>query len=128
MDLFSLLIVFIAVELFESKWQKAQDMYGLIANNFVMYQKNLFFYFTLHLSFFYALAVALYLSNFSFWMSSILVIKFLDIAFKLKMMQKISNGVAIEEVMPVNIKMTALFRYMNVLIYPLSFAFATSII
>ena len=128
MDLFSLLLIFIAVEIFESKWQKADDMYGLIANNFAMYQKNIFFYFTLHLSFFYALAVALYLSNFSFWMSSILVIKFIDIAFKLSMMQKISNGLEIEEVMPINTKMTPLFRYMNVLIYPLSFAFATSLI
>lgn len=128
MDLIYLLIIFIAVELFESNWQKADDMYGLIANNFAMYQKNIFLYFTLHLSFFYALGLALYLSNFSFWMSSILVIKFLDIAFKLTMMQKISNGQSIEEVMPINTKMTPLFRYMNVLIYPLSFTFATSLI
>lgn len=128
MDLISLLLIFIAVELFESNWQKANDMHGLIANNFAMYQKNIFLYFTLHLSFFYALALALYLNNFSFWMSSILVIKFIDIAFKLTMMQKISNGIPIEEVMPINTKMTPLFRYMNVLIYPLSFVFATSLI
>lgn len=128
MDLISLLLIFIAVEFFESNWQKSDSMYGLIANNYKIYQKNIFLYFTLHLSFFYTIFVSLYLNNFSFWMSSILIIKFLDIAFKLNMMKKISNGFSIEEVMPINVKMTIIFRYMNVLIYPISFIFAVGLI
>lgn len=128
MDALSLLLIFIAVELFESNWQKSDSMYGLISNNFAMYKKSIFLYFTLHISFFYTIFVSIYLSNFSFWMSSILVIKFLDIAFKLNMMQKLSNGLSIEEVMPINIKMTPIFRYMNVLMYPLSFIFAVGLI
>jgi len=128
MDLFSLFLIFIAVELFESNWQKSDSMYGLIANNYKIYQKNIFLYFTLHLSFFYTMFLSIYLNNFSFWMSSILIIKFLDIAFKLSLMQKLSKGISIEEMMPFNIKMTPLFRYMNVLIYPLSFVFAIGLI
>jgi len=128
MDTLSLLFIFIAVELFESSWQKSDSMYGLISNNFTMYQKSIFLYFTLHLSFFYTIFVSIYLVNFSFWMSSILVIKFLDIAFKLNMMKKLSNGSSVEEVMPINVKMTPLFRYMNVIIYPLSFVFAVGLI
>lgn len=128
MDILSLLLIFIAVEIFESNWQKSDSMYGLISNNFRMYQKSIFLYFTLHLSFFYTIFVSIYLSNFSFWMSSILVIKFLDIAFKLNMMKKLSNGLSLEEVMPINVKMTPIFRYMNVLIYPLSFVFAVGLI
>lgn len=128
MDIYSLLLIFIAVELFESNWQKSDSMYGLISNNFVMYKKSIFLYFTLHLSFFYTIFVSIYLNNFSFWMSSILVIKFLDIAFKLNMMQKLSKGSSLEEVMPINVKMTPIFRYMNVLIYPLSFVFAIGLI
>ncbi|MDZ7819020.1 MAG: hypothetical protein U5K55_10580 [Aliarcobacter sp.] len=58
-------------------------------------------------------------------MSSILIIKFLDISFKLSLMQKLSSGKDISELIPMNIKMTSVFRYMNVLIYPLSFLFAT---
>ena len=126
MELIYLLLIFIAVELFESNWQKADSLHGLIANNYKIYQKNIFLYFTLHLSFFYSIFISLHLANFSFWMSSIIVIKFLDIAFKLSMMKKISNGSSLEEVMPINTKMTPLFRYMNVIIYPLSFFFATS--
>lgn len=57
-------------------------------------------------------------------MSSILVIKFLDISFKLSLMKKLSNGISIEELMPLNVKMNFFFRYMNVIIYPLTFLFA----
>lgn len=128
MDILSLLLIFIAVELFESNWQKSDSMYGLISNNFTIYKKNIFLYFLLHISFFYTIFVSVYLNNFSFWMSSILVIKFLDIAFKLTMMQKLSNGLNIQDVMPINVKITPLFRYMNVLIYPLSFIFAIGLI
>lgn len=126
MDTLSLLLIFIAFELFESNWQKSDSMYGLISNNFSMYKKSIFLYFTLHLSFFYTIFVSIYLNNFSFWMSSILVIKFLDIAFKLNMMQKLSNS-SLEEVMPINVKMTTFSRYINVLIYPLSFVFAVGL-
>jgi len=128
MDLITLLFIFIAVELFESNWQKSDSLFGLISNNFAIYQKNIFLYFTLHLSFFYTIYLSLSLNNFGFWMSSILVLKFLDIAFKLSMMKKLSNGSTINEVMPINVKMTPFFRYMNVLIYPLSFIFAVGII
>lgn len=40
------------------------------------------------------------------------------------MMKKLSQGQKIEEVMPMNVKMGFLYRYMNVLIYPLTFFFA----
>ena len=128
MDLISLLLIFIAVELFESNWQKSDSLYGLISNNFAVYSKNIFLYFSLHLSFYYTIFLSLHLNNFGFWMSSILVVKFIDIAFKLSMMQKLSSGSSIEEVMPMNVKMTPLFRYINVLIYPLCYIFATGML
>jgi len=128
MDLFSLLLLFIAVELFESNWQKHDNLYGLIYNNYQIYTKNIFLYFILHTSFFYALAVSIYLNNFNFWMCSIIVIKFLDMAFKLNMMQKLSSGLEIHEVMPLNIKITPFLRYFNVLLYPATFAIANGMI
>ncbi|WP_228720493.1 hypothetical protein [Arcobacter acticola] len=57
-------------------------------------------------------------------MSSILVIKFLDISFKLTLMQKLSSGKEINELIPMNINMNLVFRYMNLVIYPLTFLFA----
>ncbi|WP_228135560.1 hypothetical protein [Halarcobacter anaerophilus] len=53
-------------------------------------------------------------------MLSIVGIKFLDISLKLNIMKKIDEEIALEEVIP-NIKMGFIFRYINALIYPLSF-------
>lgn len=125
MEILFLFLIFIALEFFESKWQKSDTLYGLLNNNFLVFQKNIFLYFILHLTFFYTIFVSFYLNNFSFWMSSILIIKFLDISFKLTLMQKLSKGMNIEEIIPLNINMTPIFRYMNLIIYPLSFLFAT---
>ena len=124
MDILTLLLIFIVVELFESTWQKSETLYGLIEKNFLLFNKNIFLYFTFHLSFFYTIFLAFYLNNFNFWLSSIFILKFLDISFKLSMMKKLSNNFKLEEIMPMNIKMTPAFRYMNVVIYPLSFIFA----
>ena len=126
MELLSLFLIFVALELFESKWQKSDTLYGLLNNNFQIFQKNIFLYFLLHVTFFYTIFVSFYLNNFSFWMSSILIIKFLDISFKLSLMKKLSNGTNIEEIIPFNMTMVPILRYMGVIIYPLSFLFATA--
>ena len=124
MTILSLFLIFIALEFFESTWQKSDTLYGLIYNNFSIFNKNIILYFLLHTTFFYTILVSFYLNNFNFWMSSILVIKFLDISFKLTLMQKLSNGKELNEIIPMNINMNLVFRYMNVLIYPLTFLFA----
>ncbi len=126
MEILSLFLIFVALELFESKWQKSDTLYGLLNNNFQIFQKNIFLYFLLHVTFFYTILVSFYLNNFSFWMSSILIIKFLDISFKLSLMKKLSNGTNIEEIIPFNMTMVPILRYMGVIIYPLSFLFAAA--
>jgi hypothetical protein len=126
MEILSLFLIFVALELFESKWQKSDTLYGLLNNNFQIFQKNIFLYFLLHVTFFYTIFVSFYLNNFSFWMSSILIIKFLDISFKLSLMKKLSNGTNIEEIIPFNMTMVPILRYMGVIIYPLSFLFAAA--
>lgn len=120
MDIISLFIIFIAIELFESNWQKADTLYGLLANNFKIYSTNIFLFFVLNASFIYAIFLVIYLQNNSIWMLSIVGIKFLDVAFKINIMTKISNNISLEEIMP-DVRMNFLFRYMNVLVYPLTF-------
>ncbi len=127
MEILTLFFLFIAFELFESNWQKADTLHGVILNNFKLYSKSIFLFFICHMSFYYSIYLAITLNNFGFWMSSIIIIKFLDIAFKLSMMKKLSQGIDIMEIMPINIKMTLVFRYFNVIIYPLTFLFAMEI-
>lgn len=126
MDFISLFILFIAIEIFESNWQKSDTLYGVIANNFAVYQKSIILFFLLNLSFIYAIFLVIYLQNNSFLMLSIVGIKFLDIAFRLNLMTKISQNYPIEEILP-NIKMNFIFRYINVIIYPITFIFAVGI-
>jgi len=118
-------IFFIAIELFETNWQKSDTLYGLIENNYKIFSKNIFLYFILHLSFFYALYLSFTLNNFSFFMSFIIVLKFLDISFKLIIMKKLSKGETIENIIPIDFIITPIFKYLNVLIYPVSFLIAT---
>ena len=127
MTILLLFLIFVALEFFESTWQKSDTLYGLINNNFSIFNKNIILYFLLHTTFFYTIFLSFYLNNFTFWMSSILVIKFLDISFKLTLMQKLSSGKEINELIPMNINMNLVFRYMNVLIYPLTFLFAVAL-
>lgn len=127
MDIITLFIIFIAVELFESNWQKSDTLYGLLANNYSIYRTNLFIYFILNAGFFYSIFLVIYLQNNSFWLLSIVGIKFLDIAFKLNIMTKMSQGIILEEIMP-NIQMNLLFRYMNAIIYPVTFLIAVDYI
>ncbi|WP_198305206.1 hypothetical protein [Arcobacter vandammei] len=125
MDIIYLFIIFIAIELFETNWQKSDTLYGLLENNFLAFRKSIFLYFTLHLSFFYTIYLSLSLNNFGFWMSSILVLKFLDISLKLSIMKKLSNNLSIEQIIPFNANITPILRYLNVLIYPITFLLAT---
>jgi hypothetical protein len=128
MDLFTLFFILISLELFEATWQKSDTLHGLISNNYAIYRRNILLYFFFHPTFIYTMFIALYLNNFTFWMSSILIIKFLDISFKLNMMKKLSNGSDLNEVISFNVNMTPLFRYMNVIIYPVSLIFALKLI
>ena len=124
MTILLLFLIFVALEFFESTWQKSDTLYGLINNNFSIFNKNIILYFLLHTTFFYTIFLSFYLNNFTFWMSSILVIKFLDISFKLTLMQKLSSGKEINELIPMNINMNLVFRYMDLVIYPLTLLFA----
>lgn len=128
MDIFLLLIIFIALEFFESSWQKSDTLYGFLNNNFLLFKKNIFLYFIFHISFIYSIFISFYLNNFSFWMSSIFIVKFIDISFKLSIMRKLLNGTSIEEIIPMNINMSPILRYFNVIVYPLTFLFAIKLI
>uniref|UniRef100_UPI004047DA8B hypothetical protein n=1 Tax=Aliarcobacter sp. TaxID=2321116 RepID=UPI004047DA8B len=60
-------------------------------------------------------------------MSSILIVKFLDISFKLSLMNKLQNGKELNEILPIDMAISNIFRYVNVVIYPLSFVFAVGL-
>ena len=125
MDILSLFFIFVAIELFETNWQKADTIHGILLNNYKVYSYSLLLFLLLNFSFIYSIFLVIYLQNNSFWMLSIVGIKFLDIAFKLNIMTKIKDDVPLENIIP-NIKIGLLYRYSNVLIYPITFLIATN--
>ena len=119
--LFSL---FIALELFESNWQKSDTLYGLLNKNYLVYKKNIFLYFIMNPTFLFSLYLAIILNNFGFWMSSIIVLKFLDISMRLNIMNKIDKNEDITTLVPMDIDMNIYLRYMNLIIYIPALIFA----
>ncbi|MGJ0455911.1 hypothetical protein NG782_04290 [Aliarcobacter cryaerophilus] len=127
MEIVHFFFIFVVIELFESNWQKSSTLHGMLENNFLVYKRNIFLYFILHISFFYSIYLSISSNNFGFWMSSILALKFFDIIFKLSIMKKLSDGINIDEIVPFDANITPILRYLNVIIYPLLFIFATTL-
>lgn len=124
-NLLYLLIVFIALELFEVNWQKADSFYGVIRNNYQIYkERGIFTYIFMNPTFIYSIFVSYYLQNYSFLMTLIIGLKFADISFKLHLLNKIDKDEDISEIVPADMKMGGLLRYMNVFIYPTTFIMA----
>lgn len=124
METLFLLLIFIALELFESSWQKAEHFYGLLKNNYQIYQKSIFLFFIFNPTFIYSIFLAVSLNNHSFLMNCIVVLKFADISLRLHFCRKIDNDEDIKEVMPYNIEYNIVYRYINVVIYPVTFYFS----
>jgi len=123
-NIYILISVLIFLELFESTWQKAPNLFGMMNNNYVIFQKNIFTYFLLNPTFIYSMFLAFYLNLFNFWMSSIIVMKFVDISFRLHIITKMGQGIELNQILPLDINMNNYFRYLNAVIYPLSLIFA----
>ncbi len=123
-ELLIFLIIFIGLELFESTWQKADTFYGVIKNNYLVYQKSLLLYFVANPTFIYTLFLSFYLNNFTFWLSILVVIKFVDISFRLYLLQLIDRDESISNIIPIDMNMNNYLRYINVIIYPFCFLFA----
>jgi len=126
--IYVLILVFILLELFESNWQKAPTLHGVMNNNYAMFQKSVITYFLLNPTFIYSIFLVFYLNLFNFWMSSIVIIKFLDIGFRLHLITKMNKGISLNEILPMDIQMNSYFRYLNVVIYPLTLIFALKLI
>jgi len=122
--IFIFVIILLFLEIFESTWQKSDSFYGLIKKNFLIYNKNIFIYFIFNPTFFFTIYLSMSLNNFGFFMSSIIVVKFLDISFRLFLLNKIKNDEDITHLVPIDIPYTSTLRYFNVILYPGTLFFA----
>jgi len=123
--IYFLIIFFVALELFESNWQKADTLFGVLENNYKVYQKGILLFFLLNPTFIYSIYLSISLNNFTFLMNCIIILKFADISLRLHLCNKINKNENIESVIPADFQYNNLIRYINVIIYPTTFFFST---
>lgn len=99
MDSLALMVLmFIALEFFEIRWQKAQTMMQMLANMYTVYRKNILSFFILHPTYYFAIWLML---DHGLSVASILLlfIKTIDVAMKLVLIQQIFDKKEISQEM-----------------------------
>ena len=119
------LLVLILCELFESRWQQAPTMGGILENISRYYHRNIFILFLMHPSFYLVLYVFLYYGGHGIMLSIVLVMKVADIASKLWMVKELEKGrVSPEFRAMLSIPVPHWMPWINVVIYPALVALA----
>ena len=125
-EFFSLwLLLLVACEVFESWWQHALTLGGILEKIRHYYDTNIFLLFLMHPSFWLVLFIFVASGFRGILLSLILIMKATDIAFKLWMVQKMEDDTFSPDFramlqMPLSVWMP----WINVVIYPAMFAFS----
>ncbi len=106
-------------ELFESRWQQAATLGGMLENVERYYRKNIFLLFLMHPSFYLLLFIYLYFGAHSILLSIVAVMKGADIATKLWMIKKLqSSRIPPEFRAMLSMPIPHWMPWINVVIYP----------
>jgi len=82
-----LFIIFILCELFELFWQKSPTLLAMIEKIYAYYKKSPYLLYLMHPSYIFSIYL-FYLSHYNLWILAILVIKSIDIMFKVLLINK----------------------------------------
>ena len=80
------LLILVLLELFEAWWQRADTMKGVLEHCYHYYHKSVFLFFLMHPTFYFMLLVILSTHILNGWMITILLLKSVDIFFKIALM------------------------------------------
>jgi len=81
------LLILLLLELFEAWWQKSDTMRGVLERCYGYYHRSIFLFFLMHPTFYFILFVALSTHILNGWMVAILLLKSVDIFFKIALMR-----------------------------------------
>lgn len=82
------IVIFMALEFYESLWQKATTLLGMLARMYEHYSKSVFIFLLMHPTFYFLIAF-LMLTDYNVYAVVLLSIKSMDIAIKLIMIKQI---------------------------------------
>ena len=83
-----IVLLMLIIELIETHLHKAETLGLMIDRLYGYYQKSVFLFFLVHPSLYFTIFVSLYLNILNFYMIAILLLKGLDIFFKIEMMRQ----------------------------------------
>ena len=87
-NIYIIILLYIALELFEVQWQKADTLMGVLGNLYRYYNKNLILFFIMHPTFYAGIAIAM-ISDLAISAIALIFIKTMDIATKIILIQQV---------------------------------------
>jgi hypothetical protein len=121
MDLIIIVSISFVLEFLEAFFfMKANTLKNVLKYQYSIYKYSLFIYILGNFTLFYMIFVSLYMNNFSIYMNIAIILKFVDISFKLYLFSKIDRESfdSLNLLLPIDMEITPLIRYMNLTIYP----------
>ena len=123
------LIILIFLEFFEISWQKGKNFRDYVSNLFGYYKKGIIFFMLLHPTLYFILFAQMSLQNYSVLASILVMIKVVDVGFKISLMDKIYNKKdlgSFEPLLKENYDIPSGMKLLGIVIYPTLFFFAFS--
>ena len=87
-NIYLIILLYIALELFEVQWQKSDTLMGVMGNLYRYYKRNIFLFFLMHPTFYAGIGIAM-VTDLAFSALALIFIKSIDIATKLILLQQI---------------------------------------
>lgn len=116
--LYTTIIVYIILELFEIQWQKAENMMQMLIRMHKNYQKSILWFFVLHPTFYFAIWLAL-VTDYNTSALLMLLIKTIDLVIKVLLIQQIfeKREISQEMSMMMQTPLHPLMPYIGLVIY-----------
>ena len=117
--LIQILILMTLLEFFEANLQKATTLGMMIDRLYGYYQKSVFLFFLVHPTFYFVLLVSIYTKILNFYIIVILLIKVVDIFFKIEMIKQrhIKKEMDMELSNMMDIEISPWMGYLGTLMY-----------
>jgi len=128
-NIYLLIILYIALELFEIQWQKADTIMNVLGQLYRYYHKNLILFFMMHPTFYFGIALAM-ITDFSFSALALVFIKTVDMATKILLIQQVfeKKELSVEMSAMLLSPLSPLMPYLSVAVYtPLVYFAITSL-
>ena len=117
--LLNYILLYIALEIYEVQWQKANTMIGMLARMYEQYRKNIFVFLLMHPTFSFSLMFAM-ISNYNEYALILVGIKTLDLVMKMVLIKKVFIDKDLSEEMTLALlaPLNKFMPYIGLFVYP----------